>query len=141
MQQPRTYYKSSGMHTSSSVCASVNYFDRKSGTELDALHRQMRDELGDFIVVDGSDDWYSNKWDRPESFFVAFNRSRLNVESGPQVNTDLLAYYHSGTSGITKSGIVVSVETFDALAEWYEKEFGHPMNQNPRLKIHFGYEL
>lgn len=121
---PKTYYKSSGAHVSSSVCASVNFFDRLKGSELDALHDRMKTELGEHVIIDGSDDWGAKEHQRPERFMMEYNRQRFGVQSGPELNADILAYYHSGTSGVTRSGVVVSPETFDTLTEWYATKYG-----------------
>lgn len=133
----KTYYKSSGKHVSSSICASVNYFDRLKGPELDALHDRMKSELGEHVIIDGSDDWGANVKHRPENFIMQYNRERLGIQSGPKLLDGVLAYYHSGTSGVTKSGIVVTPETFDALSEWYADKYGDPIDQSGlRLTFH-----
>lgn len=128
MLKLKTYYKSSGMHVSSSICASVNYFDRLTGSDLDALHDRMRAELGEHVIVDGSDDWGSKPEHRPEVFVAAFAKEQGRTP---------LAYYHSGISGVTKSGVVIKPEDFDALTEWYQAKYGVEIDKTPHLKLTF----
>lgn len=124
----KTFLASSDRHVSSSVCASVNYFGRLSGDKLQSLYESMRSELGEFVIVDGSDDWNAKDSSRPELFARAFTES---------TGLKLLAYYHSKTSGITKSGIVVAPEVFDAMTQWYTDTYGLELDTNPRINLVF----
>lgn len=58
------------------------------------------------VVVDGDDDWYASEADRPACWPELFG-------------VEALAFFHSGISGISKSGVVLSREDFDRI----EREF------------------
>jgi hypothetical protein len=61
-------------------------------------------DFPDAVVLDGSDDWYSNPLSRPSDIC-------REMEIKP------LALYHSGISGIAKSGVVIRFEDFERLAD------------------------
>lgn len=120
-----TYYATGQAMTGSS--GFTNFIGRMSEDRKMKLHESMKAELGEHVIVNGNDDLRDKLHNRPEYFHMQFKK---------ETGTDgLLALYHSGISGITKSGIVVTPETFDAMTEWYEKTFGHAMVDNPHLTI------
>ncbi len=62
--------------------------------DVDAALHEVFAQHPKAVVVDGSDDWYQPEERRPQRF------DRL-------YNVNIIAYFHSGISGITYSGIVI----------------------------------
>ena len=129
----RTFMASNDAHVSSS--GFTNYFGRMNAAEVSNLHKNMRAELGEHVIIDGTDDWGAKVEHRPETFFFTYKRS-LGIPNGPEQCDGLLGYYHSGISGISKSGIVVTPEMFDELSEWYANEYGKAIDAGP-LRLTF----
>ena len=124
----KTYYESCDAHTSSSIAASVNYWGRLDYASKVKMWKKMEADLGEYVIVDGSDDFNSAKTVRPEVFINEFRQSR-------PLNEVMLAYYHSGTSGITRSGIVVKPEVYAELNEWYFANYGAPLQDVAQITI------
>lgn len=137
MNRPKQYLAVGGKHVSSSFAASVNYFDSFNPEQSAAVRDRITADVGENVIIDGDDNLHANAKERPEVFIVEYNKQRLGITHGEMVNDGVLAYYHSKTSGITNSGIVVSPQTFDALSEWYAQTYGVAIDKNPRLKLYF----
>ena len=75
------------------------------------------------VIVDGTDDWYAMVQVRPETW-----ERELGIKP--------LAMFHTGISGISKSGIVVSAEGFKALEDAYFNKWGADVNCIEGLRIH-----
>lgn len=129
MSEPKTYYGSCNASTGSS--GFTNFFGRKTPEQMAKLHAQMIAELPEHVIINGKDDFTEKPQNRPEHFYYTFANERNTGRD------DLLAFYHTGVSGITHSGIVVTPECFDAMTEWYKNTFGHEMMDNQNLRIVF----
>ena len=79
----------------------TNYFPGTDEQLAAALDRVFA-EHPDAVVLDGDDDWYACDCHRPATFPHVFG-------------IEPIAYFHTGISGISKSGIVVSREDFERL--------------------------
>lgn len=99
----KRYIASREAHTGTS--GFTNYWGC-SQADIDRTLEKVSQDYPNSVVVDGSDDWNSPKHKRPENF-----------------QCEKLALFHSGISGISSSGIVVSPEEYAKLSEWYEKTF------------------
>ena len=84
---------------------------------------QVREQFPDAIVVNGDDDWFANPMLRPGHFCRL-----LGVET--------LGYYHTGISGITKTGVVLSPESYEELLVKYQDKFGEDLTTVFRLDIY-----
>lgn len=85
----------------------TNYFAGSSEDVARGLEKVFAD-FPDAVVIDGSDDWFAKPWTRPGKFINAF-------EIKP------LALFHSGSSGVSKSGIIITEEDFDKIVEGFPK--------------------
>jgi hypothetical protein len=65
------------------------------------------------VIVNGQDDWYAGPHERPEGL-----KSKLGVE--------ILAWYHTGISGLSNSGFVCSEVEYAKFAKAYEAAFRTP---------------
>jgi len=65
------------------------------------------------VIVNGQDNWYAEKHRRPE-----WLKGKLGVE--------IIAWYHTGASGISKSGFVCTEGEYAKFAKAYEVEFCTP---------------
>lgn len=90
-------------HTGSS--GFTNYFNNKPNPAA------VWAVFPDAVIVDGDDDWSAPKESRPMAL----------VE---KAGLKPLAWFHSGISGITKSGLVLTREDFTKLSEYYVNTFG-----------------
>jgi hypothetical protein len=72
------------------------------------------------VIIDGNDDWYAKEHLRPHYF-------------AQTMELPILAYYHSGISGLVRSGIVVSADVFRNFEVDYEERYGVPVNQYLRI--------
>jgi len=104
MSKLHTYLASGGKHTSTS--GFVNYIGGASQDKFQATLEEIFAKHPNAVVLNGDDDWYASQCCRPELFPRKFDIQPL-------------AYFHSGISGISKSGIVVSRRDFDKI----EREF------------------
>lgn len=106
-------YLPGGAHTSSSIGRFVNYFGPSPDMAL-AL-RECEERVGEpCVILNGSDDWGCERAGRPEWF------DREGVLPPGRV----VAHYHSGTSGITRSGIIIRLADLDALRVEYAVKWG-----------------
>jgi len=90
-------------HTSSS--GFTNYFNNRPNPE--AVWRVYPEA----VIVDGTDNWSAKDEYRPQRLA---ERAGLNP----------LAWFHSGISGVTKSGLVLTRADFDKLSAYYLNTFG-----------------
>ena len=65
----------------------------------------------DAVVLDGTDDWLAPEWVRPELFPELFG-------------IEVIALWHTGASGKSASGLVLSPDWYAALDERYEEHYG-----------------
>lgn len=111
----RTYNPQSSS-VSSSIGAWVNY-SGASAAELQRTRQQVFADFPDSVIVDGSDDWNDPIYRRPQAFL-----EKLGIKP--------LAFYHSGISGITRSGAVISKNDFIALEQKYSESFNSQSLRN-----------
>lgn len=100
-------YLPGGKHVSSSIGRFVNYI----GPAPDAYSalRECESLTGeDCTIINGSDDWNSPKSLRPQSFVP---------------REMVVAWFHTGISGITRSGCVVRSKDVDQIKKDYESNF------------------
>ena len=102
-------YNPQSSSVSSSIGAWVNY-SGASATELQRTRQQVFADFPDSVIIDGSDDWNDPIYRRPQAFL-----EKLGIKP--------LAFYHSGISGITRSGAVVSKDDFIVLEQKYSESF------------------
>lgn len=101
-------YLPGGKHTSSSIGAFVNYFGPKPDPKMVLSECEAKHGVG-MVIVDGSDDWHSPASTRPQVW----------------VPKDMIvAYYHSGISGITRSGVVLRASDYDSLRRIHAEKYG-----------------
>ena len=106
---------------SSSIGAWVNY-NGASKEAFNATRSKVFEDFPNSVIVDGTDDWFAPKHRRPETFI--------------DLGIKLLAYYHSGISGISKSGIIISHDEFKKLETIYQKKYQN-INLHKACKIYF----
>lgn len=104
-------------HVSSSIGRWVNY------TGKAPTPSEVWAQFPKAIIVDGDDDWYAKVEHRPQVF-------------AREAGIEPIGYFHTGISGISCSGIVVSPEQYEALDRWYTAKFGAPMAAQPALRVH-----
>lgn len=119
MNSIKTFYATGSGHVSST--GFTNFF---SGTpeKIRSVLQTVAKEFPNAVVINGDDDWYSKSEVRPETW-----RNLFEIE--------ILAYFHSGISGISKSGIVIDQKNFEKLKDRYQEEFGIPLEEKGKLKI------
>lgn len=76
----------------------TNYFPGTREDIAAALEEVFEDHPGS-VVIDGADNWFWHRYERPETF-------------PRQFDIQPLAMFHSKISGISKSGIVVTAEDY-----------------------------
>lgn len=103
MTEPKTYRAHGPTHTGSTGFS--NHWPGTAKEVARALERVFADHPG-AVVLDGQDDWYAPGCNRPERFRDVFD-------------FEPLAFFHSGISGISVSGVVVTREVFERI----EREF------------------
>jgi len=88
-------YNPGGASISSSVGAWVNYFGQ--APDKFSCLKESEEKVGEpCVILNGSDDWCAPRESRPQTFV------------GDLVSSDkIIAWYHSGVSGITKSGFII----------------------------------
>jgi hypothetical protein len=94
-------------HVSSSRAGWVNYTGGQPKPEA------VFTDFPKAVIVNGQDDWYAGVHLRPEGL-----KGKLGV--------DIIAWYHTGTSGISKSGFVCTEEEYTQFAKAYEAAFCTP---------------
>lgn len=124
-EELRTYTPQGCM---SSSFGNRNYTGATEAQWKATRERVFRDFPGSFIV-DGADDWNAPAEARPETF----TRAKDQYFPRDAAPITVLAWYHSGGSGITKSGIVVSAEDYEKLRVWYREIYGKVLEE--RLNV------
>ena len=88
----------------------VNYFPSTERTEraVKAAYEKFGDNI---VIIDGDDDWNASKIFRPVSLC---NEWKILI----------LDYFHSGISGISKSGVIISKYDFEKfIKKFNEKKY------------------
>jgi len=75
-------------------------------------------EYPDAVIVDGTDDWNV-------PLYARVQHRKAGVE--------ILAVFHTGTSGMSMSGAVMDQENYARFKTWYEAEFGYPVTKYLRI--------
>jgi hypothetical protein len=114
MSDKKVFRTSDERHVSSN--GFVNY-GFSTQADVDRAMQQVFIEYPNSVIINGSEDWSSPEYKRPEVF-----SRKLNVE--------VLALFHSGISGVTHSGIVISRDDYEVLAVLYEAAYGFPLSQH-----------
>lgn len=102
-------------------------FSNFMGASAEALAKTREVIFNDFtnsVIIDGNDDWHAQSSDMPYVWI------RLNAP------ITIMAYYHSGISGMTKSGIVISMKDYYKLVSWYQEFFKQSLLTNTKIKIY-----
>lgn len=95
----KTYQASGGKHVSSN--GNVNYMSCNDNDKIKTA-RRVFDEMGlGVVIVDGDDDWYGKVINKP---------ARIAREA----SIELLAWFHTGISGLSISGVIIDASKFDA---------------------------
>lgn len=116
----KTYLAST--NPSTSVHGFVDYhFATEEGIQLTL--KQVKEDLPHSIVIDGLDDWHRPAKDRPETWMKI-------------LNFPVLAYFHTGISGLSKSGIIIDRHEFTKLQSKYEDNFGVSLKDNKNIKLY-----
>lgn len=95
----------------------LNYRPASAEAVAAELH-EVRHAFPEAIVIDGSDDWDAPEHMRPELFPELFG-------------TRPLARWHTGASGVSASGLVLSPEEYDRLCSAYRGRFGFHLTAAP----------
>lgn len=98
-------YMGSGIQKHTSSYGNVNYWDNSPNPEA------VWKDFPKAVIVDGDDDWGAPDEKRPA---VLIEKAGLTP----------LAYFHSRSSGITKSGLVLTRADFLTLSAYYLNTFG-----------------
>ena len=109
-------------HTSTS--GFTNYFGSATET-IDQMVNRVFEETPNCVVVNGTDNWYADTLCKPE---VLFNQ-HFKTSKEP------IAFFHTGTSGISSTGIVIAIEDYNALSKAYQEKYGFAMDK--KMKIYF----
>lgn len=115
-------YLPDGAHVSSSRGAWINYFGRAPDPYTVLVECSAR--VGEpCILINGSDDWTRPHKERPQAWV------------GPVIEPDqVVAWYHSGVSGITRSGLVVRQSDAAQIGRRYADLFGVTFHSTPSVK-------
>lgn len=105
----KTYYASRGAMTGTS-----GFTNFAGGSDVQVGLAKVWLEHPSAIVVNGSDNWYSKLEERPQGFVQSLGFKPI-------------AWFHSGISGIVRSGAVLSPETFEALVEAYKAAYNREL--------------
>ena len=130
-------YNPQGRHVSSSVGRWVNYTGATHAQYRETRAQVFADFPGSYIV-DGSDDWSAPPERRPQLFCDeprVVERSDGNKKVGLGIGRPL-AFYHSKTSGVTCSGIVISEEQYELLKVRYAETYGCNLTERCEVWAH-----
>jgi hypothetical protein len=105
MNEPKTYRAHVRGQSHTGTSGFTNHWPGTREDILRALAQVFANHPGS-VVLDGDDDWYASGCRRPEKFRDVFTVTPV-------------AFFHSGISGISVSGIVVSRSDFKRI----EREF------------------
>jgi hypothetical protein len=112
----KTFYASRSPSTGSSG------FTNFIGCDMEKGLAEVFKEHPKAVVIDGSDDWYAPDAKRPEVW-----SSKIGLVP--------LAWFQSGISGISKSGIVVLRKDLRVISKCYKSQYG--IELTTANKIHF----
>lgn len=115
MSTPLKTYLGIGNDKNTGTSGFVNYFNNKPNPLA------VFKDFPDAVIVDGSDDWNSKVEACPTSVV-----GKAGIEP--------LAWFHSGISGIMKSGVVLSEEQFAQFTTFYRETYD--MDPNDLLTIY-----
>lgn len=156
MQNELVTYNPQSHITSSSAAAWVNYTGATPAQYRAMRERVFKDFPGCYIV-DGDDNWTAPPERAPQQFCrepqeveIADTRRMIGLgtcgtSSGAAKTTKKtvglgigqpLAWYHSGTSGITRSGIVITAEQYALLCERYTAAYGCEVKDHNTVWAH-----
>lgn len=111
MSRLKTYLPG-GVHVSSH--GFVNYMGKAPAPEA------VFADFPDAVIVDGDDNWFAPKEKRPEV---------LAREAGVAP----LALFHTGISGITRSGVVLAPADYERLREYFTATYGSAIEEHNRI--------
>jgi len=115
-------YLPGGAHTSSSYGAWVNYFGPPPNP-YDALVECSARVGEPCILINGSDDWNRPKEVRPQTWV------------GEIIPRDrVVAWFHSGSSGVSRTGVIVRQSDAAQIGQRYAAVFGEPFRPTPQVK-------
>jgi hypothetical protein len=117
LESLKTFYAVAGSMSGSS--GFTNYTPGRPNDIRKALEEVWR-EFPDAVVVDGSDDWMAPIQRAPY---------RWQREFG----IDQLADFHSGISGISRSGLVLTEEAYLKLRQAFQLRFGGAVESSVRV--------
>lgn len=109
MSTPLKTYLGTGSDKHTGTSGFTNYFNNKPNPTA------VFADFPDAVIVDGSDDWCAALEARPA----------MVVDKAGIVP---LAWFHSGISGITKSGVVLTEAQFAQLDAYYRATFEQEVN-------------
>lgn len=116
MTDPLKTYRGVNCETDVGTSGFTNYFNN-SPNPL-AVFR----DFPEAIIVDGTDDWSASPVRRPAAM-------------AHDARIEPLAWFHSGISGITKSGVVLSREGYRELNNHCLRTFGLMLNEAPGVTV------
>lgn len=116
----KTYLASTDPRTSVHGYIDYSFATQK---QIQLTLQKVKEDFPNAIVIDGIDDWHRPLKDRPETW-----PKKLNIP--------ILAYFHSGISGLSKSGIIIDRNEFFILKQKYEDTFGIRLEENLHIKIY-----
>ena len=106
------------VHTSS--FGNVNYWHDARTETPDAMAQRVLAEHPGCVIVNGSDDWNAKPERRPERF-----AHDLGIEN--------VAFFHTGISGISSSGVVLTRTEFEKLVGRYMDTYGKDVRKELRV--------
>ena len=113
-----------GTSTHTSTTGFVNYIGNPTEA-IDQMVNRVFKETPNSVVINGTDNWYANTFDMPEIVF----KEHFKLSKEP------IAFFHTGTSGISSTGIVIAIEDYNDLSKAYQEKYGFAMDE--KLKIYF----
>ena len=87
---------------------------------LAELQRLLR-RFPDAVIVDGSDDWDAPDYVRPQVLVARYGITPL-------------AWWHTGRSGQTKSGVILRADDYSRLREAFRDQYGFEIDSIPGTK-------
>jgi hypothetical protein len=99
----------------------VNHFGIPSET-MEHMVNRVFEENPNSVIINGTDNWHAPEFAKPEVMFSKMNKKPI-------------AFFHTGTSGISTTGIVITIEDYNDLSKSYQEKYGFAMDK--KLKIYF----
>lgn len=97
----------------------LNYDLPTKGATVDAISSVLATHPG-AVIVDGADDWHAPDYVRPE---VLVRRAGIVP----------VAWWHTGLSGVKRSGVVLSSAQYEALCNAFRVDYGCELEAIPGL--------